>query len=52
MGKTKAALAALAALLVTACVTAEPPQAGADAALDALAERTVALQLSYDPAVA
>ena len=52
MGKTKAAAAALAALLVTACVTAEPPQAGADAALDALAERTVALQLSYDPAVA
>lgn len=52
MGKMKAALAASAALLATACVTSGGPRASADAALDALAERTVALQISYNPTVA
>ncbi|HLL30770.1 MAG TPA: DUF885 domain-containing protein [Allosphingosinicella sp.] len=48
----KAALAASAALLASACVTPGGPQASADAALDALAERRVALQVSYNPASA
>lgn len=52
MRKIKAALAAPAALLAAACVTADGPRAGADAALDSLAERIVALQLSYNPALA
>jgi len=50
--KMKAALAASAALLASACVTPGGPQASADAALDALAERRVALQVSYNPASA
>jgi uncharacterized protein (DUF885 family) len=61
MRKMKAALAASAALLATACATTTTttattttgkPEASADAALDALAERRVALQLSYNPASA
>jgi uncharacterized protein (DUF885 family) len=52
MRKMKAAWAASAAWLATACVTTGGPQAGADAALDGLAERRVALQLSYNPTVA
>src|SRR5688500_5857960 len=48
----KAAFTASAALLVAACVTAGGQPAGADAALDTLADRTVALQLSYNPALA
>jgi uncharacterized protein (DUF885 family) len=52
MRKMKAALAASAALLAAACVTTDGPQASADAALDSLAERRVALQLSYNPASA
>lgn len=52
MRKMKAALAASAALLASACVTPGGPQASADAALDALAERRVALQVSYNPASA
>ena len=49
-------LAASAALVLAACAAAPEPQAApppaaanADAALDALAERMIALQLSYDP---
>ena len=49
MRKIEAALAALAALLTAGCATTGEPQASADAALDALAERRVALQLSYNP---
>src|SRR5688500_15259441 len=52
MRTLKAALTASAALLAGACVTAEAPRAGADAALDALAGRRVALQISYNPAAA
>lgn len=52
MRKMKAALAATAALLATACATTGEPRPSADAALDALAERRVALQLSYNPASA
>jgi uncharacterized protein (DUF885 family) len=52
MRKMKAALAVSAALLATACVTAREPQANVDAALDALAERRVALQISYNPTAA
>lgn len=51
MGKIKAALAA-SALLATAWAAPGWAQATADAALDALAERRVALQLSYNPASA
>lgn len=49
MRKMKAALAASAALLAAACATTGEPQRSADAALDALAGRRVALQLSYNP---
>lgn len=49
MRNMKAALAASAALLVAACATTSEPQGSADAALDALAGRRVALQLSYNP---
>jgi uncharacterized protein (DUF885 family) len=49
MRKMKGAWAASAALLVAACATSVAPQAGADSALDALADRRVALQLSYNP---
>jgi uncharacterized protein (DUF885 family) len=52
MRKIRASLAASAALLLTACVTAGGSQPGADAALDALAERHVALQLSSNPPIA
>jgi uncharacterized protein (DUF885 family) len=52
MRKMKVVLAASATLLATACVTASVPQASADAALDALAERRVALQVAYNPAAA
>lgn len=52
MRKIKAALAASAALLATAWGTPAGAQASADAALDALAERRVALQVSYNPASA
>ena len=47
--KIKAALAASAALLATTFATPAWPQASADAALDALGDRMVALQLSYNP---
>jgi uncharacterized protein (DUF885 family) len=49
MRKMKAALVASAALLATACATTGAPPRSADVALDALAERRVALQLSYIP---
>lgn len=49
MRKIKAALAVSAALLATACATPGLTQASADAALDALAERRVALQIAYNP---
>jgi uncharacterized protein (DUF885 family) len=52
MRMMKAAFAASAALLAAACVTADGPRASADAALDSLADRTVELQLSYNPASA
>jgi uncharacterized protein (DUF885 family) len=52
MGKFKATLAASAALLAAACVTSGGPRASADAALDSLAERRVAIQLAYNPAAA
>jgi len=48
----KAALAAPAALLAAACATTGGSIASADSALDSLAGRTVALQLSYNPAAA
>jgi uncharacterized protein (DUF885 family) len=52
MGKIKAALVALWALLATGCATPGEAQVSADAALDGLAERRVALQVSYNPTAA
>jgi uncharacterized protein (DUF885 family) len=52
MKKVKVALAVSAALLATVCSAAGWAQASADAALDALAERRVALQVAYNPAAA
>jgi uncharacterized protein (DUF885 family) len=52
MRKMKAALAVSAALLATAWAAPGWTQASADAALDALADRRVALQVSYNPLAA
>jgi uncharacterized protein (DUF885 family) len=52
MRKIKTALAASAALLAAAWATPSGAQVNADAALDALAERRVALQIAYNPASA
>ncbi len=52
MRKFKARLVASAALLGVACATSGQAQANADAALDALGDRRVALQVSYNPTAA